>query len=300
MVPVVINGKLKKLVLTTAAGISILSKAAVSDLGLRTSGTDGRVKLLSRNGEASASYVTSSTFGIGGLQGKNVSFMVSASSQMGTSPGLPIDGALALDLLGAYDIELDFASHKLNLFRTDHCEGKVVYWPAQIIAVVPYVSTRPGSAIPTHISVPVTLDGKRLSALIDTAATRSTMSEATARYTFEVTADSPGAVPLGNVDNDPNHKIFGHVFGGLTFEGVTVRNPHIVVLPDLVGSKDPYNDRKTGSNIKRADDDATPALILGMDVLRNMRLYIATRERRLYITPVDAPAGATGEPASSP
>ena len=35
------------------------------------------------------------------------------------------------------DIDLDFAGRKLSFFSTDHCEGKVVYWPAQAVAVVP-------------------------------------------------------------------------------------------------------------------------------------------------------------------
>src|SRR5215469_12530498 len=46
-------------------------------------------------------------------------------------------GALGTDLLRNYDVDIDFAAHKLNLFSQDHCPGKVVYWASNNVAVVP-------------------------------------------------------------------------------------------------------------------------------------------------------------------
>lgn len=39
--------------------------------------------------------------------------------------------------MGKYDTELDFTGGKMNYFATDHCEGKVIYWPAQALAIFP-------------------------------------------------------------------------------------------------------------------------------------------------------------------
>src|SRR6185437_12266577 len=199
--------------------------------------------------------------------GKHVDFMVSPNPQMGSNPALPIDGALAGDLLQTFDVEMDFSASKLNLFLTDHCAGKVVYWPASAIAIVPYGATRPGtSQTDSHLRVQVKLDGKELSAVIDTGSVRSTITAGAAKYIFHISEHSPGAVPLGMVANDPNHKVFGYVFGNLAFEGVSVSNPHLVVFPDLVGTKDPGNRLRTGSLVRRVDDNMLrPDMTIGMD-----------------------------------
>jgi len=77
--------------------------------------------------------------------------------------------------------------------------------------------------------------------VINTGANYSTLSANTAKFQFGVTADSPGSTPMGSFDGNPDHKVFGHVFSSLTFDGVTVTNPHVAVIPDLVGSKEGGN-----------------------------------------------------------
>jgi hypothetical protein len=129
------------------------------------------------------------------------------------------------------------------------------------------------------------LDGKSFLATINTAAPRSTMMAAPAKYKFGITADSPDSVPLGVVDRDPKQKIFGHTFSSLTLDGITVTNPHFAILPDLAGSKDPYNDLQPGSRTQRVDEGLVSEVTIGMDVLRRLHIYIAFDERKLYITP---------------
>jgi hypothetical protein len=236
--------------------------------------------------------VTVNSFDLGGVQGKHLSFMVSPDRQLGSNPALAVAGVLANDLMAAFDVEMDFAGGKLKYFLADHCEGQGVYWPATAVAVVPYSSQKMGSNRPdSHLQVPVTLDGHSLDATIDTGSPRSTISAYAAGYIFHVTADSPGAVPLGTVENDPNHKVFGYVFGSLALEGVTINNPRIVVYPDLYGSKDPNNRVRTGDFIKRVDDQPRPELTIGMDVLRKLHLYVASKEHKLYITSAGSTAG---------
>ena len=65
---------------------------------------------------------------------------------------------------------MDFAAGKLNLMLGDHCEGKVVYWPAKALATVPITIND------YDIRVPVTVDGHNLMAVIDTGASTSTVS----------------------------------------------------------------------------------------------------------------------------
>lgn len=302
LVPVTINGAEQKMLVNTAGGISSLTDKAVETLGLHAIDAS-RIKALDSAGNASRSYVAVQDFALGGLQSKGIQFMVAPNPNAGANGQFV--GVLAGDMMSHYDVEMDFATRKLNFFLKDHCPGHVLYWnpdPATV-AVVPVSFRKPTpndsrTGFRTyvdrdvHIWVPVTLDGKSFKAALNTGAARSTMSAKVAKFVFDVTADTPGSVPLGAVGGNPDHKIFGHVFSTLTFDGVTVTNPHIAIIPDLIGSKDPDNDYRTDSHIKRVDDDIGAEITIGMDVIKQLHLYIAFGERKLYITPAAAPAGA--------
>ena len=151
----------------------------------------------------------------------------------------------------------------------------------------------------THIHVPVTIDGKDFLADINTGAANSTMSAKTAKFVFDVTSDSPGAVTLRGAAADSGQKPFGYIFKSLAFEGISVNNPHVVIRPDLMGTKDPNNSLVGGSHITRIDDGIGSEVTVGMDVLRHLRLYIAYGERKLYLTPAAAPAAAPDAPQAA-
>jgi hypothetical protein len=297
-VPVSVNGAPKKFMIDTAGAISTLTAAAASGMNLRVRDSDS-VRLLDASGNASRKYVTLDSFQLGNLKGTGTELMISANPNAGTA-NAPFDGTLAGDMMARYDVELDFAARTMSYFSPDHCEGHVVHWTAPVVAAVPFAMYRKTGNVPglrenpagqdTHIRVPVTLDGKNFMATLATGAVRSTMSAKTAEFAFGLTADSPGSVPLGTVDGNPQHKVFGHVFKTLTFDGVTVNNPHIAIIPDLMGSKDPDNTVATGSMIQHVDDGLASEVTIGMDVLKQLHLYIAYKERKLYITPAQTQA----------
>jgi predicted aspartyl protease len=294
VIPVMINGTETHMLLDTGGGVSSVSRKLSTSLNLAAH--DAAMKMLDMRGNASRKYVGIDTFGLGGLKGKNVDMMI------WPDPEANFDGLIAGDILSRYDVELNFATRKFNIFSPDHCEGKVVYWPATAVAVVPFTMARPATGNPeeptsiqmgpdTHIRVPVTLDGKTFTAIIDTGATFTTMNAVTARSAFDLTADSPGMIPVGHHDAD--QQMFGYVFHTLAFEGIAVTNPHVLIHPQMVGKKDPDNTNLLGSRISRRDDDMSPDLLIGMDVLKRLHLYIAYRERKLYITSPDQPAASS-------
>jgi hypothetical protein len=308
MVPVTINNSPRKFLLSTAGAFTTITSAAAKDLNL--SPHQSNVKLLNSTGNASQSYVHVDTFVIGRLGGKDMDLLVTPAPNAGANGAF--DGNLAPDMLMRYDVDIDFAARKMNLFSQDHCPGKVVYWTTGPVATVPFKMFHPDntpigqrervSLLPdTHIRVPVTLDGKNFLAVINTASVTSTLSASVAKRVFGLDADSPGVVQLGSVDGDPNHKVFGHVFASLAFDGIAVSNPRVTVIPDLVGAKDPNNSVSTGSLIHHDDDGLAPELTVGMDVLQHLHLYIAFDERTLYISAANAPGGApagTATPAA--
>jgi hypothetical protein len=92
---------------------------------------------------------------------------------------------------------MDFGAGKLNDFSQDHCPGKVVYWnPAAVSAVPMRVRNR------TKIELDVTLDEHSFKAVLDTGASRSTISLAMAHGVFGLEPGSPGVTRSGNVNGD--------------------------------------------------------------------------------------------------
>lgn len=290
LVPVIINGTKETFLLDTGGAITQISVSAAQDLKLPLG--DSNLKMLDLYGGAAVGTAYIKTLVLGRLQDKNTSLPVMTSTFLDTS----FVGLLAPDYMGDYDIELDFRAGKMNYFSSDHCPGKVVYWPAAAIAVVPMRFKD------YHLTLPVVLDGKPIRAMIDTGSPNTTLYASAAKQALDITADSPGAKVL---DERDGLKTFEYVFKSLSFEGMQINNPHILVLPDRVGSKDPNNGFVTGTRLQRVDDadSSDPVMLIGMDILNKLHLYIAFGENKIYITPAAAPAQspqATPVAASAP
>lgn len=277
LIPVSINGVPKLFLLDTGGGISMINGGVAGELGLGQ--RDSGVKMLDLYGHASQKYVSIEKFGVGRQVGENIDLMVSPDPNFGQ--GTRFVGLFSPDLMGRYDIEIDFGTYKMNYFSKDHCPGKVVYWPHQALAVLPFTFHR------NHIKIPVKVDGKDLTAIIDTGAPNTTMNAEAAKRIFDITPESQGNIPL---NARGMAAAFGHVFSTLDFEGVAVTNPHVVIIPQLVGRKDPNNSFRTDTRTKMADDlDDQPDMLIGMDILKKLHLYIAFGEERIFISEASTP-----------
>jgi hypothetical protein len=145
--------------------------------------------------------------------------------------------------------------------------------------------------------VPVKLDGHEFSAMIDTGAFRTTITLPTAKRVFDLEPSSPGMNRLGNINGDPNLASFTHTFSTLTFEGITVTNPTVAIMPDRMAAAD--RTQQTGNRARtNGDFFKIPDLILGMDVMRHLRMYMAFKENTLYVSP-GAPVSDATEKAES-
>jgi hypothetical protein len=304
LVPVTINGQPEKMIFNTAGGVTSINQKTVGALGLDTINT--HVRLLDSGGNASEKYVAVD-FKMGDLENKDIQFMITPNPQDGALSDTA--GVLATDIVSRYDVELDLSAGKINLFSQKHCDGHVIYWHPSAVAVMPITLEKPrpvtlqGHLRPIarrsiHIWVPITLDDKPFTAAINTSAARSTMSAAVAKFVFGITPDSPGAVKLAAINGGQGPQPFGYVFKTMTFDTVTVTNPHVVITPDLIGSKDPNNTIDTDSRVHRQDEDLGSDITIGMDVLSQLRTYIAFGERKLYMTPATPVAGVSMTPAN--
>lgn len=278
LVPVNIGDAPRFLLFDTGGLISGLSRPAAEELGLNT--LESNVALVGIGGAVSNRYTVLPSLSIGTLELKSMKFMILP----GDAPMAP-DGRLAGTLAPNpnTDFELDFAGRKLSLFSTDHCDGQVVYWPAAAVAVVPMRTAGLG-----HIVVPVKLDGKEMDALIDTGASDTFLNLTVAAQRFDVRPDSPDVEPGGPFGQNPSMTIYRRRFATLSFEGVTVTNPMVVLIPDRVTQR-LVNGPRTGSLI-RERNRGLPDLIVGMSVLSKTHMYISYKEKKIYITAAEAPA----------
>jgi predicted aspartyl protease len=304
LVPVKIGDAQRLMLFDTGGSLSSISAEAAGELHIPT--YHSNVRMVNVAGKVSDLMAIIPSITVGTAESKRAEYMVLPGGQM---RGLIAGGVIGL-LAPApgVDLDLDFAAHKLAFFSPDHCEGKVVYWPAAAVAVVPMrnAGSRPPSALASQrftlqterIMIPVTLDGKQMDALIDTGSTTNVLKLSVAEGRFDVDLKAPDVQPLGQLGGNASAKTYRKRFATLSFEGVTVTNPVLDLIPDKqTGAFG--EDTPTGSLI-HPQDRGLPDLIIGMSVLSKLHMYVAYKERKVYITAGAAPAGVQQASVSLP
>src|SRR5260370_26537650 len=285
-IAVTIGDASKKLVVNTAGVFSSLSTPAIKEMNLNT--LQARVKLFDNAGDSSDRYVILPSLGISGGKTDAVKFMVRPAPGPMNPNDASLVGVLGPDILQNYDVDMDFGGRNLQLISPDHCEGKVVYWTAPTVAIVPMRLADDGKAV---ISV---------KAVLNTGQVPTTMNLAVAEDRFKIDVNAPDVKQIGQVGKIASAKIYRRQFQSLSFEGVTINNPEINLVPDEVRARMPNKNRpKTGSLTRR--DTATsglPDMTLGMSTLSKMHVYIAYRDRKVYITEAAPAPGAA--PTAAP
>ena len=208
---------------------------------------------------------------IGRLDFPDVSFLVIPDQSAGDTG---VAGMFGMDFLRGYDIELNLSQHWINLFSQDHCPGKVVYWgEAYLQAPIEISDTG-------QIMVEARLDGQRVQALIDTGASHSSIRQGDASWLFGFTAESPGVTAVDSTQAADGAVLTAYraPFKTLELAGITFGNPDIHVLPNPKA----INQSDHTSLAQRRED---AVLTLGVNELSRLRIYLALRERMLYVTP---------------
>jgi hypothetical protein len=191
----------------------------------------------------------------------------------------PIVGTLGMDVLSTVDFELDIAHRKLNLFSQDHCPGQVVYW-SEPVASIPVKRGDLG-----ELYFPIELDGNTLEAVMWSKWQHSVLRTDVARELYGFDEHSAGNETLTDADLTLTYRVMS-----LTTPAFQVRNAVIVFLPQK---------NKYCFVVKRGSKDSMTGydgcmgqhpLQLGLSVLSKLRIYLATKEQMLYLSPADLAA----------
>jgi predicted aspartyl protease len=177
-------------------------------------------------------------------------------------------GMIGGDLLGDHDIELDLPDHRVRLWRAPGCKLADLPW------------TGPRDAVPVEITggkllrVAVTLNGQKVEAVLDSEAPVSLIQTDAARRlgvtSSELGKDARVAVHDAGRGSTPARM---HRFDMLTVGQDQVRNP-------LIGVAD--------------FQPATGEMVLGLDYLRNHRVWVSYRTGQLFVQAAQPGAMATG------
>jgi predicted aspartyl protease len=259
-IPVSVNGKELHFLVDTGGYVTSISQDVAASLKLEPHNIMMN-RIEDAGGKVASQYVWADSFKLGGMEAKKFDLMVDLLKDP------HIDGTLAPDLLRNFDLDFDFATMTLNLFRPHACEGQAVYWTKDYIAL-PMDILKSG-----HARVDITLDNENMDAILDTGASASVMTLNSARHYFDLDKDSSGVSKLGHVVSGQGsvNDSYRYAFKSLSMGGVAVTNPKIVLA-----------DAPTVMAVEHA------SLILGMSELRYLHLYFAYHERKLYISTVQA------------
>ena len=286
-VPAKVDGHRVVMLLDTGGVFSEISDrtAAALDLDER----EAPFQIVDVAGRSSHRLAHATAFTLGRLHTSSIDFIVYHAEDDN-----PFNGVIAPNILTGYDVEFDFAAHRVNLLSQDHCPGRVIYWHPRTVAVVPIRVARSG-----HIIVPVMLDGHSIDAMIDTGASRTTLSQTAAEGDFGLKLGSASSPYAGPLPGSPHSNTYRHRFATLDFGGVAVANLTAWIIPDLMHNEIAHAPALGSRLSQTREPDRLPDLILGMDVLRHLHLYVAYKEQKMYVTPGKAPASTTGNTAAT-
>jgi predicted aspartyl protease len=292
-VPVSIAGQSRHMLIDTGSPSTAIDPQTVQDLGIVTH----RIfqgQMFDSAGKSFQYMADIHGFVMGTMHADEIKALVWPSQMWNDRE---IAGTIGADMLGHYDIDLDFAARKFGLFSQDHCPGKVVYWPNDGVAVIPIHVVSTG-----HIIVPVVLDGHPIDAVLDTGSYGTILTLEGAKNYFGLDAASPGMTQAGHrSDGTP---VYTYPFKKLELEGITIANPEVHMWRDELK----YGIAQTGETGTRisssTESNGKTDLTLGMSELRNLHIYIAYKEQKLYITagnspPVAATKQSTGAAAGT-
>ncbi|QNK03879.1 retroviral-like aspartic protease family protein [Dyella telluris] len=252
-----INGQSTRFILDTGAFFNIMSAANAAALGLRLQPAPFGYRVSGIGGSANIQQAHVKEFGILDTTLKNVDFIVG-----GSDAG---NGLLGANLLDIADLEIDLAHGKLTLFKAEHCDNtSLAYWVKDDKYNLADIERSP-NRFDRRTFVNVTINGRKVRALIDSGAAATVLfREAAERIGIDVSArDVKSGFTSFGVGGRPVHSWTVNI-DSFSVGSETIQHSQMQVLD--------------GST-----NDGTD-MLLGVDFLLAHHMFIATSKGKVYFT----------------
>lgn len=254
-----INGVDTRFMLDTGASLNTMSRANAVSLGLKPKELQDDVRIAGVGGDARAEIARVKKFGILGMTLSNVDFIVG-----GSDTGYGLIGA---NLLNVADLEIDLGHGKVTLFRPNSCDkAPLAYWSKDGHYNVVDMERSPDKSKDYLTVLAITIDGKKLRALVDSGASVTVLSRDAAEQ-IGIDLNGPGAKPSMASTGIGSKAIKSWTVNIGTFSvgGETIRHTSMDVLDGSLG-------------------DREIDMLLGADFLLAHRMYIANSQHKVYFT----------------
>lgn len=241
------------------------------------------------------------SFKLGSIEGGGFHVVVAPDPDTGHAP---FDGIIGNDILYQYDVDMDFAHQKLNFFTPEQCEGAGVYWSPSTISSVPIVAYS-GLEYADRSPIPrlgttyvlVTLDGKPITALLDTRADKTSLNPDVADKLFGL---NPNSMPPGSVDDGGTLIKAGmHTFSRLDLGGLAAGNVQIAIPLDVLSQSTKIFHISKILQDRFYTHELMPDMVIGMDILRHSHLYVSFKNDRVYVSAAGEGPALTATPAKT-
>ncbi len=195
------------------------------------------------------------------------------------------DGIFGLDYLTLYDADLDFGSDLFQMYAPDHCAGADVFGKDAAVAAVPYILQD------YALRIPIELDGRKFQALVDTSSPDSSLLVDTAKRIYGISPGSRETPAMKSRDGNPGAATFVHAFKALKIGNVTITDPRMMIVPYTTGFAVGDRPVVTGTLLQSQRGLASvPDVVIGMDILRGLRIHIAPKEAVVRIAKAGEPS----------
>ncbi|WP_168167454.1 retroviral-like aspartic protease family protein [Duganella sp. HH105] len=260
-----INGKPVRMLIDTGAYKTLLTRAEIDRQQLML--TPSRDKAYGVGGQAQMFAARPDEVIIGPARVRLALFPVIEGFDY---PGY--GGIVGADYLLQADLEIALADKQLKFFRAEGCDDKsLAYWDVNALDVPLKIP-----AYDSRATIQVELNGSKLTALIDTGAAVSTVTQhAAERLGFApAAADAqPGARLVGV--NGKSRRSWIATFDSFAIGEEKIDHPRITVMED-------------GEEV----DTRSHQMILGRDFLRAHHVLLSKRQHRFYYSYLGGPVFA--------
>jgi predicted aspartyl protease len=263
LLPISINGSPQMIALDTGAGISAISTKVADAIDLPHD-FDHAASLGGVGGRESTLFIGQvDRIDLDAVKLTHLSLPI-IDFPMKTASSQPVAGLLGADILRHFDVEIDIPAGRLTLWKQAECADPQPPWTTSGEAV-PFTLDEGG-----HIIIPFKLDGLTVNGVLDTGAAGFAVTLPAALRSGVTEDDLARDIPIhGTGVNNRGWTGYLHQFNSVRFAGAAFHDIRAELVPSNFAG---HNDALIGADA-----------LLGMPLLRNMRIWISYKNNLLFM-----------------